>query len=226
MKNKQRIKKLVLASSLLTIAIILDIIISQFNLRMPFGGEFFGISMIPLVLVGLLLGLPYGLSVGLIFALYNFGVEYLIYLDSLIITLESWTGEIWTAWKVILLVILDYIIPFTAFGLSGLFKNVFEKRYKLVLSFVVIGVIGWLSSSFSGVLLWSSSIKYASDQVNLGLEETNVAIKIFSLMGKNLWLYSLSYNLIYKLTTVGSSIILSLLMYNPLKVLNENHFNE
>lgn len=225
MNNKLKIKKLVATASLLAIAIVLDVLIGLFNLRMPFGGSLFGISMIPLVLIGLFFGLRYGLFAGLIYAIYNFSSDYIIYLDSLKITLESWTGEKWTVWKILLLVTFDYIIPFMAYGLSGLFSKSFKQKYKFVLAFIIIGSIRLMSSTLSGVVFWSSSIKYASSQVSLGVQEANIATKIFSLVGNNLWLYSLSYNFIYIFTTVSSSIIIGLLMYERLKLLKEQYFS-
>lgn len=224
MKNKIEIKKMVLTASLLTIAIVVDLIIGVFNLRMPFGGSFFGIAMIPLIMVGLLFGFKYGIFAGVLYALYNFGTDYLIYLDSLKITLESWTGEPWNSSKLVFLVVFDYLIPFGAYSLAGLFKEAFRKKSNFILAFIVIGLIRWLSSSLSGIILWGSSITYANEQVILGNQEINIAVKIFSLVGNNLILYSLIYNFIYIFTTVLSSIIIGLLMYNQISLLKEDYF--
>ena len=109
---KKETLRMLIAVNLLAVAIVLEVLTSAIpglNLSMPFGGKFFGISMLPLILIGLLIGFKYGLISTLIFALYNFGIDYIIYLETLRITLETWTGIPWTFWMIILLILLDYI---------------------------------------------------------------------------------------------------------------------
>lgn len=210
------IKAVVSTAILVAIAVVVDVISSSIpglNASMPFGGKFFGISMIPLVFIGLLFGLRYGLLGGFIYALYNFGADYIIYLDTLRVTLESWTGESWSAFKIVGLFLLDYGIPFMAFGLSGLFRDKGLNPVKMFSAFVFVSMIRLISSSASGVLLWSSSIAYATSEVANGNIEPNIATRIFNLMGNNVWLYSISYNLLYITTTLIVSFLIGLIIY-------------
>ena len=177
--------------------------------------------MFPLVLIGILFGLKYGLIGGFIYALYNFGFDYLVYLDTLRITLESWTGETWSAFKILSLVLLDYVIPFMAFGLAGLFGDALRSKKKLALSLVFVSAIRLISSTLSGIILWGSSIAYASSQVELGEEAPNLATRIFAFVGESLWLYSLSYNFIYIFTTTLTVMIISFLTLKRIKMIFE-----
>ncbi|MGE4320324.1 MAG: energy-coupled thiamine transporter ThiT [Acholeplasmataceae bacterium] len=214
MKNQKALKKLVLTAILLAIAVVVDLITSAvpgLNLSMPFGGKFFGISMIPLILIGLICGLEYGLIAGFLYGIYNFSADYMIYLSALRDTLESWTGTSWNSIQILLLVLLDYVIPFMAFGLSGLFKDQFKSLSGLVKSVILVSIIRLISSTLSGVVLWSSSIQYAISEVESGNADPNLATRIFSFVGGNVWLYSFGYNLTYILTTgIVVYVILSL----------------
>ena len=224
MTLKTETKRMLMTINLLAVAIVLDLIVSSIpglNLSMPFGGKFFGLSMFPLVLIGILFGLKYGLIGGFIYALYNFGFDYLVYLDTLRLTLESWTRETWSAFKILSLVLLDYVIPFMAFGLAGLFGDALRSKKKLALSFVFVSGIRLLSATLSGIVLWSSSIAYASSQVELGEEAPNLATRIFAFVGESLWLYSLSYNFIYIFTTTLTVLIISFLTLNRIKMIFE-----
>ncbi|PKK97281.1 MAG: hypothetical protein CVV58_02050 [Tenericutes bacterium HGW-Tenericutes-3] len=228
MKLKKETLRMLIAVNLLAVAIVLDVLtnaIPGLNLSMPFGGKFFGISMLPLILIGLLIGFKYGLIATFIFAVYNFGIDYIIYLETLRITLETWTGIPWTFWMIALLVLLDYVIPFMAFGLSGLFKDGLKQRKTFIIAVVSVSVIRLLSSTLSGVILWGSSIEYASSQVSIGAESHNLATRIFSAVGDNLWLYSFGYNFIYIFTTGVTVIVLGLLIFKRLQVLSY-HFIE
>jgi len=224
MKLKKETKRMLIAVNLLAFAIILDVItnaIPGLNLSMPFGGKFFGISMLPLVLIGLIVGLKYGLISGLIYAIYNFGVDYIIYLETLRITLESWTGISWTFGMITMLILFDYVIPFTAFGLSGLFKDGLSKPFQMIKAILFVSLIRLVSSTLSGVILWQSSIIYASEQVNLHGEAPNLATRIFAFVGESLWLYSFGYNFIYIFTTTLVVSILGLIIFSRVKEISK-----
>lgn len=226
MKLKKETLRMLIAVNLLAVAIVLDVLtnaIPGLNLSMPFGGKFFGISMLPLILIGLLIGFKYGLISTLIFALYNFGIDYIIYIETLRVTLETWTGIPWTFWMIVSLVLLDYIIPFMAFGLSGLFKDGLKNRKTFIIAVISVSIVRLVSSTLSGVVLWGSSIKYASSQVAMGAESHNLATRIFSAVGDNLWLYSFGYNFIYIFTTGVTVTIIGLFIFKRLQIVS-NHF--
>ncbi len=226
MNQKLDTRRMIVTVNLLAIAIILDVLVNAIpglNLSMPFGGKFFGISMLPIVMIGLMFGLKYGLISGFIYAMYNFGIDYIIYIEALKSTLEGWTGESWGAFKIFLLILFDYIIPFMAFGLSGLFKGGFNKRLTFIYAFIAVSVVRLISSTISGVILWSSSIEYAVSQVESGEASQDIATRIFSLMGNRIWLYSFGYNFIYIASTLAITLLIGLLSYNRLQDITKDY---
>ena len=111
-----------------------------------------------------------------------------------------------------------------AFGLSGLFKNGLSQRMQFIYAFIFVSAIRLASSTLSGVILWSSSIEYASNQVEAGNESPNIATRIFAFVGNKIWLYSLGYNFIYIATTLATTLVIGLLVYKRLQVLNRDYF--
>lgn len=222
--KKIELNKIIMTAILVTVAIVIDFIITYIpvlNLSMPFGGKFFGISMIPLILIGLIFGLRYGLIGGFLYALYNFSFDYLIYLSTLKATLESWTGETWGFWHIVALIFLDYIIPFTAFGLSGLFnKNSIENIKSILYSILLVSFTRLISSSLGGYLLWGSSIKAAASN-----NEENIATSIFKFVNNNLFLYSLIYNLIYITTTAIVTFVILISVRKNLNLIIERNIS-
>ena len=135
------IKVITKVSSLIAIAIVFELIVKfvfpLFN--MPFGGNFLGISMIPLVIIGFAFGLKYGLIAGLIYGV----VEILLAPSGYII---GWSF------------LLDYLFGFTAYGLTGLFVNKYNQPKFLVLGILLAGFVRYLSVSIAGAIFWSEII--------------------------------------------------------------------
>jgi thiamine transporter len=214
--KKVSIQSLVITAALISIAIVIDVLgsaIPILNLSMPFGGKFFGISIIPLAFVGILFGVKHGLIAGFIYAMYNFSADYIVYLDALRVTLESWTGESWGIDKIVLLIILDYVIPFTAIGLTGLFHKSHQTVIDMVYGLVFAVGVRLISATLSGVVLWSSSISYAVSEVEAGNMDPNIATRIFSVFNENVFGYSLGYNALYLITTLIISVLIMIPIY-------------
>lgn len=214
--KKVSIQSLVLTAALISIAVVIDILgsaIPILNLSMPFGGKFFGISIIPLAFVGILFGVKYGLIAGFIYAMYNFSADYIVYLDALRVTLESWTGEAWGVDKIFLLITLDYVVPFTAIGFTGIFYKRNQTVVNMIYGLIFALGVRLISATLSGIVLWSSSIAYAVSEVEAGNMAPNIATRIFSAFNGNVFGYSLGYNTVYLLTTLIVSIIIMIPVY-------------
>lgn len=220
---KLSLKNIVFTATLLAIAIVVDLLISVIpglNLELPFGGKIFNLGLLPLLLIGFFLGLKYGLAASLIFAFYKFSVDYIIFLSTLKAILESYTGTPWTTWHVIGLILLDYLIPFTAFGLSGFFhKNHLKTTKNISIALLLVAVVWLLSGTYSGVLLWGNSIKMAASG-----GEINIATKLFSFVNSNLFLYSLFYNSIYIVSSMTLIFFILFVSKKRLVYIYENSF--
>lgn len=134
-------KSLTTVSSLIAIAIVLELIVKLVFplLNMPFGGNFIGLSMIPLVLIGFLFGIKYGLMAGFIYGV----IEILLAPSGYII---GWSF------------LLDYLFGFMAFGLTGLFHGQLSSVKSVVIGILFAGFIRYLSLSIAGVVFWSDAM--------------------------------------------------------------------
>lgn len=117
----------------------------------PMGGSVTLCSMLFLTLIGYWYGPSIGFS-----AAFAFGFIQL-FLNPYIISFPQ--------------MILDYILAYGVFGLSGLFAN---KKYGLIKGYVVCVVARWICATLSGVIFFAS---YAGKQ--------------------NVWIYSMTYNGFY-----------------------------
>ncbi|MFH0766799.1 MAG: energy-coupled thiamine transporter ThiT, partial [Bacillota bacterium] len=124
MKNSLEIRKITMSSALVAIAFAIELLVRfvlpMFN--MPFGGNFIGISMLPLILVGYLYGLKYGVLAGFVYGIFE------------IILAPS--GYI-IGWSFL----LDYLVGFTAFGLTGLFVGKLNSSKWTIIGITVAGFV-------------------------------------------------------------------------------------
>jgi len=146
----------------------LAFILSYFTLfKLPQGGSVTPFSMLPVMMIGLRHGLKWGLGGGFVFA-------------CLQMLQQFWPPPTGTVEGYIAVVMLDYIIAFTALGLAGLFKG---RQYGLLYAAPVCLTLRFLSHFLSGIIVW-----------NIYAGELPV------------WLYSLTYNGSY----MGTELVLTM----------------
>jgi len=203
-KSKFNLRSIVLVSMFLAIAIALDVVtgmIPGLNLSMPLGGRIFNVSLLPIILIGILIGPFYGLSGAIIYGVFGF------FYDGY--ALAYFSQDLFQATLVFM---LDYVVAFGALGLSGFFKRSLNKPYYLIITISVVLLIRFVSSTIVGAILWVGYASGSSWTENL---LTNV--------GNNALIYSGIYNIIYTLTTLVTLSIISVLMFKQLKGLKEQY---
>ena len=139
--------KLVLSALMVALSTILCMIEVY---QLPMGGGITLFGQVPVVVVSWLFGIPWGLAAGLamsliqmLFGLSNFGYV---------------SGPV--AYTV--LVLADYILPFTLLGLGGMFKkSIKNSNLAIGLGAFVVSVIRFLCHFISGITIWAS---FASEQ--------------------------------------------------------------
>ncbi|VEU82522.1 energy-coupled thiamine transporter ThiT [Acholeplasma hippikon] len=199
-RNINGIRKIVLVSTLLAIAVALDIItglIPGLNLSMPLGGRLFNISLLPVMMIGIFVGPRYGILGAVVYGLLTF------FLDGY--ALAYFASDLKEAVTVFM---LDYMIAFGALGLTGLFRQSLDKRLHFVLGSFVALMVRWLSSTIVGALLWAS---YATSN-----EWTN---NLLESVNNSAFIYSGIYNMIYTLTTFITINVIVLLSFRQLKII-------
>lgn len=197
-QNRIQIRNVVIVSTLLAIAIALDVVtgmIPVLNLSMPLGGRLFNISLLPIILIGIFLGPIYGIVGAVTYGLFGF------FFDGY--ALSYFATNLGEATLVFL---LDYVIAFGALGLSGFFKKSLEAPIYFGITTVVVLMIRWLSSTIVGAILWAA---YAS-----GSEWTQ---NLMDSVNNNAFIYSGIYNIIYTITTASVLSIIGALTLNQFR---------
>jgi thiamine transporter len=183
MKSSLDLKRLIMSSALVAIAFAIELLIKfvlpMFN--MPFGGNFIGLSMLPMVIVGYLYGFRYGIIAGFVYGVFE------------IILAPS--GYI-IGWSFL----LDYLVGFTAYGLTGLFVGKLGQLKYVIIGVLLAGFIRYLSVSIAGVIFWSDvanfdAFFYSFITYNLGynLSTTFITLGLLILIRKRIILLNDEY---------------------------------
>ncbi len=145
---------------------------------LPQGGSVTCASMVPLVIVSYRHGLKWGLGTAFAHSLLQ-------------MLLEFNPPPAGTFWALMGVILLDYVIAFTALGAAAFFRKPFKnKAAGAAAGAAAVGVIRFLCSFLSGIMIWSS---YAPE-------------------GTPVWLYSLTYNGSYMLPEVIITSVVTMIL--------------
>jgi len=162
--------RLVLSAVMIALATLLSMI-QVYSL--PMGGSITLFSQVPIIIVSWLFGVPWGLLTGFVMGLIQ------------MIMGASNFGYVSGPLAYTILVLMDYVFPFTFLGLGGIFKKVLKNRELAIgLGGLLVSAIRFVCHFISGITIWGA---FASDKT----------------MGA-ICLYSLTYNGSYML---GEAII-------------------
>jgi len=201
--NKKLIK-LTTCAILLAMAITLDLMTSMIpglNLSMPLGGRFFGLALLPLLLIGFILGPTYGIGAGILYGIlgfFNDGYGLAFFADTLT--------------DALLVFFLDYIIAFGALGITGFFKKGLKKPLVLILAISLALTLRFISSTIVGAILWATYASYHPWTQNL-----------YNNVGQSALLYSAIYNGLYSLSTLILILIIAVLIRKRINELTDTY---
>lgn len=176
--NKVNVRRFTETGIFVALAVVLDLLCKLIPFaNMPQGGHV-SLALVPMVMIGLRNGTKYGLIGGLVFAVLNFMLD----------------GFVWHIGSIF----FDYLIPFTCFGLAGLFKDKFKNAYvRIIVAILVCSLIRYVSHGLSGVIFFAE-YAYMPDSLNWNVTGTALV-----------WVYSF---IIYNLPYVGLSCVVSLIV--------------
>jgi thiamine transporter len=176
-------KRMVLTALLISLATVLSLIKVW---KMPLGGSVTLLSMLPIAMLSIEYGIKWGISSALLYSVVQLCLDF---------------GEVlsWGLTPAILIgtIIFDYILAYTALGISGAFRS---KGIKGICSGIFIALlIRFISHFISGTILFSN----------------------WCPEGWNTALYSICYNGAYMLpemivTMIGASVMFKLPQINKL----------
>ncbi len=174
-KRREYIRKMVECALLVAVAVAIDLIPFP---KWPQGGSV-SLCMIPIVFCSYRNGAKWGLAAGFV-------------LSCVQMIMGFYVPPANTVWAIILCVLLDYVIAFTALGSADIFAKLCGKFRTVgyAVGAVAAGIIRFLCSFLSGIVLWDS----------------------YTPEGMSVWWYSLTYNGSYMLpNTVIAAVAVTLL---------------
>ncbi|MBQ3054421.1 MAG: energy-coupled thiamine transporter ThiT [Clostridia bacterium] len=220
MNTQKNTKKLVVTAGLIALGTILSLL-KLFE--MPFGGTITVASMVPILLVGYIYGIKWGLFSSLVYSL----LQLVCGIATGIVSRMFLPGdEQMVLWQAISICIFDYILAYVALGFGGIFKEKLQKPVlELVLGIIFSTFLCWLMHTISGYIFygaWAEWFFSAEDGLSV-----IPAFKGFCKMvmnnfeGKSLaLLYSGIYNGIYMLGETIISVAIAPIVYIRLKKQN------
>lgn len=168
----------------------------------PFGGSVTLFSMVPLLVLGYMYKIKWGLLCGFVY-----GVLQMILGATMSSAFVGLTGI-----SILLMVILDYLLSYMSLGLSGMFKNKIKNDKASIIAGSSIAVLlRFVCHFLSGWILWGS---YADSWFSdMGNSFGNFFISHFT--GQLLAIcYSFLYNALYLVPEYIISIIALLIIMN------------
>ena len=182
--TRKSVLALVETAMMVALAVGLEILSGLIPGPWAFGGSV-SLGAIPIFYLSYRRGWKWGISAGFVYACVQ-------------MLLGFYVPPANTVTSIVLCVLLDYVVAFTALGLANLFAAPFEKSEKrsVRIAGYVIGAVGasflrFICSFISGVILWDS---YAAEY-NL-----------------HPWIYSLAYNGSYMIGNAAiAAVVLALL---------------
>lgn len=190
--SKKPVYKLTLSAVFVALATVLSFIKV---VKMPLGGSVTLLSMLPIVMISVMLGLKWGIGSAFVYSLIQ------LFLG---ITMDGLLGWGLTPVMLVGTILLDYIVAFTVLGIAGIFA---KKGYAGICGGVALAIVfRFLSHFLSGFVIFKN------------LEQFEIFGSLFT---NRPVLYSLAYNGLYMLpelviTVVGAAILFKLPQINKL----------
>lgn len=168
---------------------------------LPYGGSVTFFSMLPLLMVGYMFGVKWGLFSGLVYGI----------LQCVLGALTSTPFASQSAVNVVFIILLDYLVAFSVLGLSGTFKG---KIKNTTVSFAVGSVVAMLarfvSHFVSGVLFFGTWAEWYFTQEGFPAWGQKVLDTFGGL--KLSMIYSLIYQASYMLPEIIITVIIGVIV--------------
>ena len=166
-------------------------------IRMPMGGTVTPGSMVPLVLIGQMYGVGWGIGSCTVYGLVQmlFGIDNFSYAASL--------------WAVLAIALFDYLIAFGIIGLSGVTRKIRNRPLAAGLAGLIAGVGRFVCHFLSGVTVWKEWVDVTA--LPASLQDTWLAkgdALIYS--------YSFFYNGATMLPEIILTVVLSAIVWGAL----------
>lgn len=188
--KKKNLYWLVESAVMIALAIVLEIVSKMFLPKLPFGGQFTIVSMLPVILVGWKYGITKGLVTGFAYSLAEavIGIADGTITAAFLPVEEDGLG----VGKAILMLFLDYILAYTVLGFAAMYKKSIKKNWlSLALGALTVLVFRYMSHIISGYILYGAWAEW------FFTEKVSWGAGIYAKFKENANILSLVYSIIY-----------------------------
>lgn len=199
MKNT---KKLALSAMLVALASVLAAISMAIPLQLPYGGSVTLASMLPIVLIGYMFGVKWGIAGAFVFSI----VQMLLGWGTVAAFFMPGDSQmIW--WKAVIVCLIDYILAYTVIGFSGIFAGKSVKpATALSVGAVFALLLRYICHILSGAVFFGTWAEWFFTDVMPGLGEW--VLSHFSGGGLAV-VYSVVYNGLYMIPEIILTSVLA-----------------
>ena len=201
-------KRLTESAMLLAIAIVLELVSKSIIPEMPFGGQVTLVSMLPVVLISYRHGVKWGLVSGVAYAV----IEMALGAKTVSAAFQpGFFGDDAMVVNALIMIVLDYLVAFTAVGLGGLFRNSISKPgVSLACGSVVALLARYAAHVVSGYILFSGWAEWFFTQEGFPAWGANLVASLSpNMLG---FVYSLVYNGMYMVPEIILTAIVAVLI--------------
>ena len=140
MKVNNKTFKLVFSA----LMVALSVVLSMFKIEFLYGGSITIFSMVPLVLVAQMYGVPWGLLTGVVYGIIQMvmGLKNFGYVTGL----ESYA----------MVAVFDYIVAFGVIGFAGITRKIKNRAVAASLGAVIACILRFFCHFFSGITVWKA----------------------------------------------------------------------
>ena len=199
--STQKIQRLTVSAVMLALATVLALVCEMIPfLNLPFGGGFTVASMLPIVIVSYMYGIKWGFFTSGVYAVIQVLMSLIMGKTVLALFTPS-SDDYMGLWAAIAIIIIDYILAYTALGIGGIFRNVIKsKTLALVLGVVLALGIRYVCHIVSGYIFYGAWAEWFFSQEGF----YSIGSSIMSAFSGNALalVYSIFYNGLYMLPEI------------------------
>ena len=159
MTRKTNTQRLTTSAMMLAMATVLALVCAYIPfLNLPFGGGFTIASMLPIVIVSYMYGVKWGFFVSFTYSCIQIIMDLVLGKGSTIIALFTPSSDDYMGlWVAISILLIDYLVAYTALGLGGVFRNkIKSKTVAIVLGVLVALGTRYLCHIVSGYIFYGA----------------------------------------------------------------------
>jgi len=191
-----------MSAMLVALSAVLAVISMMIPLQLPFGGSVTLASMLPIVLVGYMFGVKWGLGSALVFAV----IQMLLGWGT--VTAFFMPGDSQMVWyNAVLVCLIDYILAYTVLGFSGIFtKKIKKPAAALCIGSIFALTLRYICHILSGAIFFGTWAEWFFTDVMPGMGEW--VLSSFSGFGLAA-VYSVVYNGLYMIPEIVLTAVLA-----------------